>query len=74
MARQHGTKAVTRLFKELQKLGFNVVTTRKGKYKIHPPAHIGGPVYFTHGTPQSIKPMVADIKKIYGVEVPVKDL
>ena len=31
-------------------------------------------VYFTHGTPQSIKPLVADMKKIYGVEVPVKDL
>jgi len=73
MARQHGSKVVRRLFKELARMGF-VVVQKNNKFQIHPPRHIPGPVYFTHGTPKSVKPIVADIKKIYGVEVPVKDL
>ncbi|MFZ9715896.1 MAG: hypothetical protein ACO3CH_00365 [Ilumatobacteraceae bacterium] len=74
MARQHGSKVITRLFKELQRLGFTVIGTKNNKFRIHPPAHIGGPVYFTHGTPKAVKPIVADMKKIYGVEVSIKDL
>ena len=73
MARKHGSKVINKLFRELQALGFNVVQ-KKNCFRITPPAHIGGPVYFTHGTPKAVKAIQADIRKIYGVEVTVKDL
>lgn len=68
MARQHGSKQITKFLKEIQKLGFNVETLRN-KYKITPPPHLGSRAYFTHGTPKAIKPLCSDFKKLYGVEL-----
>jgi|688.fasta_scaffold31749_13 hypothetical protein len=72
MARNHGDKIIKRLFRELERLGFNVVHTRNNKFKIQPPHHIQGPTYFTHGTPKAAKAIQSDIKKLYGVEVDVE--
>jgi len=68
MARTHGSKQINRFIKEIQKLGFNVEVLRN-KYKITPPAHLGTRPYFTHGTPKAIKPLCADFRKLYGVDL-----
>lgn len=72
MARQHGTKQIRRFLAEIQKLGFRV-ENMNNKYRITPPRHLGTRVYFTHGTPKAIKPLCADFKKIYGVELNWQD-
>jgi len=71
MSRQHGSKQINRFIREIQRLGFNVETTRN-KYRITPPPHLGTRVYFTHGTIKAIKPLCADFKKLYGVELDPK--
>jgi len=71
MSRQHGSKQINRFIKEIQRLGFNVENTRN-KYRITPPSHLGTRVYFTHGTIKAIKPLCADFKKIYGIELDPK--
>lgn len=71
MARTHGSKQINRFIKEIQRLGFRVETLRN-KYKITPPAHLGTRAYFTHGTPKAIKPLCADFKKIYNVDLDPK--
>ena len=71
MARDHGSKEIRRLFKELERLGF-IVENRKNAFKITPPANIGGRVYVTHGTPKAIKAIYSDFRKLYGVELDPK--
>ena len=68
MARQHGSKEVTALFRELERLGF-VVEHRKNTFKITPPKQIGGRIYLTHGTPKSVKAIYSDFRKLYGIEL-----
>jgi hypothetical protein len=72
MARTHGAKEIRRFLSEIQKLGFRVEQLHN-KYKITPPRHLGTRVYFTHGTPKAIKPLCADFKKHYGVELDWQD-
>ena len=44
----------------------------RNKYKITPPPHLGTRVYFTHGTTKAIKPLCADFKKLYNVDLDPK--
>lgn len=71
MARNHGSKEVNQLLKEIQELGFRVERTKK-LFKIYPPQSMGGRVYTTHGTPKSIKAIYSDFRKLYGVELDPK--
>ena len=68
MARTHGTKEIKRLFRQMERLGFEVIQV-KNVFKITPPPTIGGRVYTTHGTPKAIKAIYSDFRKIYGVEL-----
>lgn len=64
----HGNKIVKKLFKQIEQLGFTIIH-RKNTYVITPPKHITGRVYYTHGTIQCVKPLKADFKKLYNVEL-----
>jgi len=68
MTRRHGSKQINKFIREIQRLGFAVENTRN-KYVITPPPHLGTRKYFTHGTTKAIKPLCADFRKIYGVEL-----
>ncbi len=73
MARSHGSSEVKRLFKEMQRLGFNVEKLKNGVFSITPPASMGDkPKYKTHGTPKSIKAIYSDFRRVYGVELDPK--
>lgn len=67
----HAHKAVKRLFKQIEALGFEIIA-RKNGFAIYPPKEIGGQVYYTHGTLKSIKPIVKQFKKIYNVDLDMK--
>jgi hypothetical protein len=69
MVAQHHSKAVRKMFKKLEELGFSITRNKGGVYKISPPSHIQGPTYSTHGTESSLHPMRRDFKKLYKVEV-----
>lgn len=69
MARTHGTKAITQLFKELSKLGFEVIQAKNSTFKIVPPEQLGGRVYSTHGTPKAEKALKAYYRKTYGIKL-----
>lgn len=70
MARDHGSKEVKALLKEIERLGFRI---ERGKniFKIYPPEHLRSKrgVYMTHGTPKAIKAIYSDFRKYYGVEL-----
>jgi len=68
MARKHGCKEITEFFRLIEQLGF-IVTSTRGGFKIIPPAHIPGRIYSTHGTPQCLKPMISDFKKMYDLDL-----
>lgn len=65
---QHANKAVKRLFKQIEALGFEIIA-RKNGFVIYPPKEIGGQPYYTHGTQKAIKPIVKQFKKIYNVDL-----
>lgn len=69
MARTHGNKEFKALLKEIESIGFRVEFTRSNIYRLYPPANIGGRIYTTHGTPKAIKPIKADFRKIYGIDL-----
>ena len=69
MPRDHGNKEFSAIVREIQAIGFRVERTKRGVYKIYPPAEIGGRMYITHGTPKSIRAIKAEFRKIYGVEL-----
>lgn len=69
MARIHGNKEFSALLREIEKVGFRVEKTKSGIYRIYPPKNIGGRVYTTHGTPKAIKPIKAEFRKIYGIDL-----
>lgn len=71
MARDHGSKEVKQLLREIENIGFRV-EQKKGVFRIYPPASIGGRMYITHGTPKSIKAIYSDFRKIYGIELDPK--
>jgi hypothetical protein len=67
--KSHGIKEFNAIVREIENIGFRVEMTKKGVYKIYPPASIGGRIYMTHGTPKAIKAIKAQFRKIYGVEL-----
>ncbi len=69
MPRQHQSKAMKQVFKELERLGFNVTQKKSGSYVIHPPSNIQGPAYNTHGTESALHPMRRDFKRLYNVSI-----
>jgi len=68
-SRNHGNKVVKELFRQLSALGFVIEHKGSTGYKITPPPSIHGPVYYTHGTPQAVKPILNQFRKIYGVSL-----
>ena len=71
MARDHGSKEIKNLFKEMKRLGFRVEHV-KNTYRIYPPRAMQGRIYTTHGTPKAIKAIYSDFRKLYGVELDPK--
>lgn len=69
MAKQHNTKEVARLFRQMEKMGFVIVKKKGGGYKIYPPQNVNGPAYHTHGTAQCVKPIIRDFRKMYGIDL-----
>jgi len=67
MPRQHQSKAIKEVFRELRRLGFVVEQKRSGTYRIVPPSTIPGPVYTTHGTESALHPIRRDFKKYYNI-------
>jgi len=71
MPKQHQSKAVKQVFKELERLGFTVTQKKSGSYSIYPPSTIQGPMYTTHGTESALHPMRRDFKRLYNVQISV---
>lgn len=69
MARTHGNKEFKALLREIEKIGFRVEFTKANVYRLYPPPNISGRIYTTHGTPKAIKPIKADFRKIYGIDL-----
>lgn len=69
MARTHGNKEFKALLKKIEEIGFRVEFTKSNIYRLYPPPNIGGRIYTTHGTPKAIKPIKADFRKIYGIDL-----
>lgn len=69
MAREHNSKAVKKLFKQLQEMGFKVERKKSGSFTIRPPDGVDGPVYTTHGTESSLHPIRRDFKKLYNIDL-----
>jgi hypothetical protein len=72
MARTHGNRLVLAFFKELERLGFEVLRKSNGGWLIVPPKD--NPCqqkYHTHGTAKALTPLSKDIAKLYGVKVEV---
>jgi hypothetical protein len=71
MARQHGNKLVTGFFKELERLGFEVLRKTNGGWVIVPPkTNSCQQKYHTHGTLKGLTPLRKDIVKLYGIKLP----
>lgn len=71
MPKQHQSKAMKQVFRELERLGFNVIHKKSGAYSIYPPSKIQGPVYTTHGTESALHPMRRDFKRLYNITLHV---
>jgi len=70
MVKQHNSKNVKKLFKDLEILGFVVVRKQSGAYKIDPPPNLRNRrSYYTHGTESCIHQIKRDFKKYYGVDL-----
>jgi glyoxylate utilization-related uncharacterized protein len=68
MPRQHQSKTVNKLFKELERIGFQVYQKKSGSYTIIP-SNKNLPIYNTHGTESCLHPIRRDFRKLYGVDV-----
>ena len=68
MPKQHNSKTIKAIFKELSRLGFDVVQKKSGSYIIIPPDK-NLPVYTTHGTESAIHPIRRDFKRLYDVDI-----
>lgn len=70
MARAHGDRVVLRFFKELERLGFEVLRKTNGGWVIVPPKdNACQQKYHTHGGAKALLPLRKDITRLYGVEV-----
>jgi DNA-binding transcriptional regulator YhcF (GntR family) len=68
MAKQHNSKTIAKVFKELERLGFNVEKKKSGSYIIVPP-NPQMKRYSTHGTESAYHPMRRDFKKLYDIDI-----
>jgi DNA-binding transcriptional regulator YhcF (GntR family) len=68
MPKQHNSKTIKNLFKELERLGFQVQHKKSGAYVIKPPDKTK-PIYTTHGTESSYHPIRRDFKKLYNIDI-----
>lgn len=68
MPKQHNSKTIKTIFKELTRLGFEVHQKKSGTYTIVPPDK-QLPVYCTHGTESAIHPIRRDFKKLYNIDL-----
>lgn len=64
----HGNKEFNAILREIQRLGFRV-ERGKNVFKIYPPESLGGRMYVTHGTKKSIKAIVNEFRKLYGIDL-----
>lgn len=71
MPQQHQSKAVKKVFKEIERLGFTVTQKKSGSYTIIPPSSVNGPIYNTHGTESALHPMRRDFKRMYNIKISV---
>lgn len=71
MPKQHQSKAMKKVFSELERLGFTVTQKKSGAFTISPPSTIEGPTYMTHGTESALHPMRRDFKRLYNVQISV---
>jgi len=69
MPRQHQSKAIKEVFRELERLGFVINQKKSGTYSIVPPSTINGPIYTTHGTESALHPIRRDFKRLYNVQL-----
>lgn len=69
MVKQHSSKSIKKLFKEIESMGFKVDRKRSGGYIIRPPDGVAGPVYSTHGTESSLHPIRRDFKRLYNISL-----
>lgn len=68
MPKQHNSKTIKAMFKELNRLGFDVHQKKSGTYVIVPPDK-KLPVYSTHGTESAIHPIRRDFKRLYNIDL-----
>lgn len=68
MPQQHNPKVMKKLFKELERLGFEVEQKKNGAYVIIPPDKTK-PKYMTHATESSFHPIRRDFRKIYNIDI-----
>lgn len=68
MPQQHNSKTIKAIFKELSRLGFDVIQKKSGTYTIVPPDK-NLPIYNTHGTESAIHPIRRDFKRLYGIDL-----
>jgi len=68
MPKQHNSKQMKKLLRELEDVGFTITKkTKSGVVKILPPSTISGPVYCTHATESAFHQIKRDFAKMYGV-------
>ena len=72
MPKQHQSKAMKQVLRELDRLGFTVNHKKSGSYTIIPPSDVDGPIYNTHGTESAIHPMRRDFKRLYNIELSIQ--
>jgi biotin operon repressor len=69
MVKQHSSKSVKKLFREIESMGFKVERKKSGGYTIRPPDGVSGPVYSTHGTESSLHPIRREFKRLYNISL-----
>jgi len=67
MPKQHQSKAMKQVMREIERLGFTVNQKKSGSFIIIPPSGVDGPIYNTHGTESAIHPIKRDFKRLYNV-------
>jgi hypothetical protein len=71
MPKQHQSKAMKQVLREIERLGFTVNHKKSGSYTIIPPSDVDGPIYNTHGTESALHPMRRDFKRLYDIQLPI---
>jgi hypothetical protein len=68
MPKQHNSKQMKKLLRDLEDMGFTISTKSKsGVVKILPPDSIPGPMYCTHATESAFHQIKRDFAKLYDV-------